>query len=170
MLETFNLSSFGALHTLVGLVAVACGIVALARHGQIGTRASRSGLAYVVLTALTAASGLFIFRHGGFGPPHVLSILTLVVLLVAWLAERRGRDAGLPRYVAVLGYSLTLFFHLIPGLTETGTRLPLGDPAFSGPEDPTLKALVGAGFVVYLMGATIQALRIRRSRRRPAVA
>ncbi len=45
MLETFNLSSFGALHTLVGLVAVACGIVALARHGQIGTRARRSGLA-----------------------------------------------------------------------------------------------------------------------------
>ena len=108
MLETFNLSSFGALHTLVGLVAVACGIVALARHGQIGTRASRSGLAYVVLTALTAASGLFSLRHGGFGPPHVLSIVPRVVLLGAWLAETRGRSDGSGRYVGGLGWSLTL--------------------------------------------------------------
>ena len=163
MLETFSLSSFGAFHTLIALVAVACGIAALARHGAIGTR-TRSGLAYVLLTVATSITGLFIFRHGGFGPPHALAIQTLLVLLVAWLAETRGNRNGFARYVAVLGYSLTLFFHLIPGLTETGTRLPLGDPAFSGPEDPKLVSLVGLGFLVYLVGATIQALRIRRSR------
>lgn len=161
MLDTYHLSSFGALHTLIALLAVACGIVALVRHGRIGT-ATRAGLAYVLLTVVTSVTGLFIFRHGGFGAPHALAILTLLVLGVACLAERRGRG-GFPRYVAVLGYSLTLFFHLIPGLTETGTRLPLGDPAFSGPEDPTLKMLVGIGFVVYLLGAGWQVVRLRRS-------
>lgn len=166
MLDTFKLSSFGAFHTLIALIAVACGIVALIRHGEIGTR-TRSGLAYVLLTTATSITGLFIFRHGGFGPPHALAILTLIVLLVAWLAETRGNPNGFARYVAVLGYSLTLFFHLIPGLTETGTRIPLGNPAFSGPEDPTLVALVGLGFLVYLVGATVQCLRLRRSRRIP---
>jgi uncharacterized membrane protein len=169
MLELLNLSAFGTFHTVLALIAVAAGIVALVRHGGIGTH-TRAGRAYVLFTAATSVTGLFIFRHGGFGPPHVLAILTLVVLAVAWLAERRATSTGLSRYVAVLGYSLTLFFHLIPGLTETGTRLPLGDPAFSGPEDPTLKALVGLGFVFYLVGAAIQALRIRRSRRLPATA
>lgn len=169
MLELLNLSAFGTFHTALALVAVAAGIVALVRHGEIGT-ATRPGLVYVLFTVATSVTGLFIFRHGGFGPPHVLAIATLVVLAIAWLAERRGKSAGLSRYVAVLGYSLTLFFHLIPGLTETGTRLPPGDPAFSGPEDPTLKALVGLGFVVYLVGASVQALRIRRSRRMPAAA
>lgn len=168
MLDTFNLSSLGAVHTLVALVAVACGIVALVRHGRIGT-ATGAGLAYVLLTVVTSVTGLFIFRHGGFGAPHVLSILTLLVLAVAHAAERRG-DASVLRYVAVLGYSLTLFFHLIPGLTETGTRLPLGDPAFSGPEDPTLKMLVGLGFLVYLLGAAWQALRLRRAARVPQAA
>ncbi|MBO9716136.1 MAG: hypothetical protein J7507_04845 [Pseudoxanthomonas sp.] len=167
MLDTLNLSQFGTVHTLVALLAVACGIVALARHGRIGT-ASRSGRGYVLLTALTAVTGLFIFRHGGFGPPHVLAILTLVVLAVAFAAECLGHpDRGLARYVAVLGYSLTLFFHLIPGLTETGTRLPLGAPLFSGPEDATLKMLVGIGFLVYLAGAGWQALRLWRAPRRP---
>lgn len=168
MLNTFNLSSFGAFHTLIATVAVACGIVALVRHGEIGTR-SHAGLAYVLSTVATSVTGLFIFRHGGFGAPHALAILTLLVLLVAWLAETRGRPGGLARYVAVAGYSLTLFFHLIPGLTETGTRIPLGSPAFSGPEDPTLKALVGVGFVIYLVGATAQVLRLRRTRRLAAL-
>lgn len=163
MLSTLNLSMFGIFHTLLALVAVVAGIIALARHGEIGS-GTRSGLNYVLFTAVTAVTGLFIFRHGGFGPPHVLAIATLVVLAVAWVAERRA-GTGLSRYVAVLGYSLTLFFHLIPGLTETGTRVPVGSPAFSGPEDPTLKALVGAGFLVYLAGAAVQAARIRRTRR-----
>lgn len=157
-----NISAFGAFHTAIALVAVACGLVALFKYGEIGMR-TRSGSLYVWLTAATAFTGLFIFRHGGFGPPHVLAILTLVVLFIAHLAERTGGSSA-ARYVAVLGYSLTLFFHLIPGLTETGTRLPLGAPAFTGPEDPTLKMLVGVGFVVYLAGAAWQVVRIRRSR------
>lgn len=168
MLDTFHLSSFGAFHTLVALVAVACGIVALARHGRIGT-GSRAGLAYVLLTAATSVTGLFIFRHGGFGPPHALAILTLLVLAVSWWADTRN-PAGPWRYVAVLGYSLTLFFHLIPGLTETGTRVPVGDPVFSGPEDATLKMLVGIGFLAYLAGAAYQALRLHRAARVPHTA
>lgn len=160
-----NMTAFGMFHTAIALVAVVAGLIALARHGEIGT-GSRPGLIYVLLTIATSVTGLFIFHHGGFGPPHVLAIATLVVLAIAWAAETRSTAGGLPRYVAVLGYSLTLFFHLIPGLTETGTRVPPGAPAFTGPEDPTLKALVGAGFLVYLMGATWQAVRIRRGSRR----
>jgi uncharacterized membrane protein len=163
-----NMSAFGIFHTAIAAVAVVAGVIALFRHGEIGTR-SRSGLTYVLFTVATCITGPFIFHHGGFGPPHALAIITLVVLAAAYVAERRTSGFGLSRYVAVLGYSLTLFFHLIPGLTETGTRVPVGDPAFTGPEDPTLKALVGAGFLVYLAGATVQAVRIRRSRRSPAV-
>lgn len=156
-----NITSFGMIHTAIALVAVVCGLTALFKQGEIGTR-TRAGRLYVWLTAATAITGLFIFRHGGFGPPHALAILTLLVLAIAYAAERSG--SGAARYIAVLGYSLTLFFHLIPGLTETGTRVPVGHPAFTGPEDPTLKAIVGVGFLVYLVGAAIQVMRIRRSR------
>jgi uncharacterized membrane protein len=164
MLETFNLTSLGAIHTALALVAVVAGIIALFRAGAIDMT-TRSGQVFVWFTVATSVTGLFIFRHGGFGPPHVLSILTLVVLAAAYVAEKVGRPGGFGRYVTVTGNSLALFFHLLPGLNEGGTRLPLGDPVFSGPDDPTLKALVGAGFLVYLIGAGIQVARIRRSRR-----
>lgn len=161
-----NISPFGMFHTAIALVAVFFGIRSLVRYGEIGTR-TRSGALYVWLTAATAFTGLFIFRHGGFGAPHMLAIATLVVLVAAAMAERAG-GSGLARYITVLGNSLTLFFHLIPGLTETGTRIPIGDPAFTGPEDPVLKAIVGAGFLVYLAGAAVQAMRIRRGLRTAA--
>ena len=161
-----NISPFGMFHTIIALAAVTCGLAALIKYGEIGMH-TRAGRLYVWLTAATAFTGLFIFRHGGFGPPHALAILTLVVLLIAHAAGKRG-GTGLSRYLAVTGYSLTLFFHLIPGLTETGTRIPLGAPAFSGPEDPTLKLLVGIGFAIYLAGAAWQVLRIRRALRNAA--
>ncbi len=166
MNRMLNISPFGMFHTAIALVAVFFGVLTLIQYGEIGTR-TRSGSLYVWLTAATAFTGLFIFRHGGFGAPHVLSIMTLVVLAVAGAAERIG-EVGLPRYVTVLGNSLTLYFHLIPGLTETGTRIPIGDPAFTGPEDPVLRAIVGVGLLLYIAGATLQAMRIRRAYTRTA--
>jgi hypothetical protein len=35
-------------------------------------------------------------------------------------------------------------------------------PLASGPEDPGLRAAVGAAFVVFLVGATLQIRRLRR--------
>lgn len=162
MLETFNLTAFGAFHTAISVLAVIAGIVALIRYGRITTD-TFAGLWFVRLTAATCITGLPIFRHGGFGPPHQLAVLTLVLLAITYSLERFARASVPARYVIVLGNSLALFFHLLPALNETGTRLPLGHPAFTGPDDPKLKTIVAIGFVVYLAGATIQALRIRRS-------
>ncbi len=98
----------------------------------------------------------------------MLSILTLVVLAVTYTLERVAKASRFATYVIVLGNSLALFFHLLPALNEGGTRLPLGNPAFTGPDDPALQAWVAAGFVVYLIGAVIQAVRIHRGPLRPA--
>ncbi|AZD54597.1 hypothetical protein [Pseudomonas chlororaphis] len=159
-----GMTIFGMLHTAIALVAVAGGLLALVRHGEISFR-TKSGRTYVWFTVATCITGLFLFHHGGFGAPHVLAITTLIVLAIAYLAETRASQRRLSRYVAVLGYSLTFFFHFIPGFTETGTRVPVGHPAFSGPEDPALKILVGICFLIYLAGAAVQATNIRRAHR-----
>jgi uncharacterized membrane protein len=164
MLATYNLTPLGAFHTAISIIAVLAGIVALFRYGSI-TTANSAGLWFVRMTAATCVTGLFIFRHGGFGPPHMLSILTLVVLAITYTLERVAKTSIAARYVVVLGNSLALFFHLLPALNEGGTRLPLGHPAFTGPTDPKLTTIVGIGFAVYVIGAIIQALRIRRSHR-----
>lgn len=163
----FGITPFGMFHTLIALVAVAAGIAALVKYREIGL-ATTSGKAFVYLTILTCITGLFIFRHGGFGKPHALAILTLVVLAAAIAAEKRAAFGGASRYVAVLGYSLALFFHVIPGFTETATRIPEGAPLVASPEAPELLRAIGIAFLVFLFGAALQVRRLRGALRAQA--
>jgi len=159
-----GLTSIGVVHTAISLIAVGAGIIALVRDKEISP-ANAVGKTYIVMTVLTCLTGFFIFQHGGFGKPHVLGIITLVVLGIAAVAGYTNFFGRASRYIETVSYSLTFFFHMIPGFTETSTRLPPGAPLVSGPDAPELQAAVGAAFVVFLIGATLQVLRLRKQRR-----
>ena len=156
----FGMTPFGLFHTLISLVAVVAGGIALFKHREIGSR-SGSGRSYVYFTAATCVTGLFIFHHGGFGKPHALAIITLAVLAVAYAAERMQRPGSGWRYVSTLGYLLTLYFHVIPGFTETATRIPAGHPLVASPDDPRLQAVIGVAFLPFLYGGFLQVKRLR---------
>lgn len=153
-----GLTPLGTVHTAISLIALAAGFVALWRYREISTR-TRSGIVFVAGTALSCLTGLFIFHRGGFGFPHVLALVTLVVLAVALLAEHRQAFGALSRYVAAVGYSLSFFFHFIPGTVETLTRLPAGAPYLATPDDPKAQPIIGIFFLLFLVGATLQVLR-----------
>ncbi|MDM0069603.1 hypothetical protein [Variovorax sp. J31P207] len=154
-----GLTPLGTIHTAISLMALASGVLALVRHLEISP-ATGLGRVYVWSTVLTCLTGFGIFQHGGFGQPHALGVVTLFVLGLAGLATRRRVFGDASPYVATIGYSATLFFHMIPGLTETFTRLPLGAPLFSGPEDPALQKTVGICFVLFVAGAILQVRRL----------
>lgn len=158
----FGLTQLGILHTLLSLVAVGIAIVTLLRQGELRVRTS-AGLGYVIATALTCLTGFGIFQHGGFGAPHVLGILTLVVLALAYLAGTRHSFGKASRYVEVIGLSLTVFFHSIPGVTETLTRLPLGAPVLPNADASALKIITGIAFGLFLIGAVWQCRRLRQA-------
>lgn len=164
MLELLNITAFGALHTLIALVGFFAGFVALFRHREIRLNTT-AGTTFFWFTVGAAFTGLFIFRHGGFGVPHVLSLITLGVLALAWFADRRNAFGRLSGYVAVLSNLTALFFHFIPASVETLTRIPLGAPYAANPEDPRLFGPIGTAFVAYLIGAIWQLWRMRGVRR-----
>lgn len=159
----FGLTGLGSIHTLLGLVALVAGVVGFVRHGAISTR-TRSGKLFIGATTLTCLSGFGIFQRGGFNIAHALSAVTLLTLAVAAWAERRQGLGRLSPYVGTVGFSLAYFFHWIPGTTETFTRLPLGAPFFSSPEDPNLEKTVGVLFLVFLAGAAVQVWRLHGRR------
>lgn len=157
------LTPLGIVHTAISLAAVAAGVVALARHGQIAW-GGRSGRVYVIGTLLTCLTGFGIFQHGGFGKPHALGVVTLLVLGFACWAERRQWAGSVARLAAPVAYSTTLFLHMIPAVTETFTRLPAAAPVFSNPEDPALQRVIGIVFVVFAIGLVLQVRQLRRKR------
>lgn len=156
----FGLTTLGVIHTAISLVAVAAGAVALFRDGAIAPR-NALGMLYVIATVLTCLTGFGIFQHGGFGKPHALGIITLVVIAVAAIAGYTRLFGRASKYVATVGYSLTFLFHMIPGITETSTRLPLGRPLLPNAEAPELQVASGILFVLFLIGAALQVRRLR---------
>jgi hypothetical protein len=81
--------------------------------------------------------------------------MTLLVLVLAWWADQ-GRFGARSLSISTISYSLTFFFHMIPAVTETSTRLPYGAPWLASPEAPELKAITGVIFLVFLAGVTLQ--------------
>jgi uncharacterized membrane protein len=157
----FGLTPLGAFHTAISLIAVIAGFIALARYKEISSR-TLPGQVFLGGTIVSCVTGLGIFQHGGFGNPHFLAIITLVVLAIALAAERAGAFGRASRYIATLGFSLSLFFHFVPATVETLTRLPAGAPLLSNPDDPKAQPIIGVFFLLFLIGATLQVLRLSR--------
>ena len=162
-----GLTTLGIWHTAISLVAVAAGFFALVRDKEISWR-NGVGKLYVVTTVITCVTGFGIFQHGGFGKPHVLGIITLIVLGVAYVAGYTKLYGRLSPYIETVSYSATFLFHLIPGVTETTTRLPLGAPLLPNAEAPALQAATAVMGVAFLIGAALQVRRLRARLGRPA--
>lgn len=159
-----HLTPLGTIHTFIAIIAVVAGISSVIRCGRI-TPSRTSGKVYIVMTVLTCLTGFAIFEHGGFGPPHVLGVITLAVLALAGWARLRRSFLNGWMYVETLSYSLTLFFHAIPGAAETLTRLPVADPLATSQEDPLVVSVTACAFLVFLAGATLQVLYLRSRQR-----
>jgi uncharacterized membrane protein len=147
----FEFSPVGTVHTIISVVAVLTGLLSLIRYGRISL-VKIPGMAYVYATAMTCLTGFAIFEHGTFGKPHLLGLLTLVVLGIG-IAARWMKVFGRNwLYVEAVAYSTTFFFHTIPGMTETFTRLPHGSPIFTSAKDPALAKAVFFVFLVFIIG------------------
>lgn len=160
-----GLTPLGAFHTAISLIAVVAGLIAFIRDKGISPR-NRLGKIYVITTVISCLTAFGIFQHGGFGKPHVLSVLTLVVLVVAAVAGYSKLFGRASPYVETVSYSATFLFHMIPGITETSTRLPLGAPLVANADAPALLAATAVLFTAFLIGATLQVRHLRAKRRR----
>ena len=154
-----GLTPLGAVHTLISLVALAAGVIALIRLREIPA-SHPLGRLYIWATVLSCLTGFGIFQHGGFGKPHALGIITLVALAVGALAGY-GRLGAKSRYIEAVAYSASFLFHWIPAFTETLTRLPLGAPLLPNAEAPELKAITAVLGALYVVGVTLQIKRLR---------
>ena len=120
-----GITPFGLFHTLISLVSLFTGLYALLRFGRILDR-QHSGQVYIWGTVGSCVTGFFIVRHGGFSQAHALGIATLLALAAGWWLGRNAKPGSLKQIASTLAYTLTVFFHFIPGVNETLVRVPVG--------------------------------------------
>lgn len=156
-----SLSVVGIFHTLFGLIAlVSAGWLIIKSH-HIDIK-QRLGKIYVVATAITAGTSLFIFNHGGFNIAHALGVLTLGALLVGLLLSFFKLFGKFTAYLQLIAMSSTILFHLLPAATEVMTRLPVDAPLVSSLEDPLLQKTFLVILVLFLIMLLWQLIWLKR--------
>jgi hypothetical protein len=142
-------ASFTLLHVILSLVGIAAGIVVV--FGMLAARRLDGWTAlFLATTVLTNVTG-FMFHSAHFGPPHVIGLLSLLLLVLAILARYSYHMAGSWRWIYVTTAVISLYLNVFVGVVQAFQKLPLLQPlAPTGTEPPfaVAQGLVLLAFVV----------------------
>ena len=122
----------------------------------------RASKIYLLLTLITASTALAIYNQGGFSIAHVLAILTLLALIAGTTVEKTYMLGSLSKYFFTLCYTSTLLFHIIPAITDTLRRLPVGDPFVTSFDDPLVVSFHILFFIIFIFSYVWQVQWLKR--------
>lgn len=110
MILGMSISAFTLLHVIISLVGIASGLVAIL--ALIGNRLLGGMTAiFLITTALTSLTG-FLFPNKTITPGIVLGILSMIALLLAFIALYGKKLAGGWRGTYVITATLALWFNV----------------------------------------------------------
>ena len=156
-----SITFLGWIHTGCGIAAILIGAYALNKYKVISF-SERAAKIYLVLTLITASTALAIYNQGGFRIAHVLAILTLLALMAGTIVEKTYMLGSLSKYFFTLCYTSTFLFHMIPAITDTLRRLPVGDPFASSLDDPLVVSFHVLFFVIFVFSYVWQVQWLKR--------
>ena len=166
MILGMSTSTFTVTHVVLSLIGIFSGIVVL--FGMLSSNRLTGWTAlFLASTVLTSVTGFF-FHSEHFGPPHVVGVVSLVVLAVAILGRYVYRLVGPWRWIYVGGAVLALYLNVFVGVVQAFEKVPfLSRLAPTQSEPPFLVAqlIVMAIFVVL---GILAAMRFHPAATRPA--
>lgn len=162
------MSALGIFHTLVSLLPVVVGAYGFFRDGRIAP-ALRLGNWYLggMLASVLTSFGLS--SSGGINAGHVLGVIALAAIIVARYAERLHWLGNGRPYLEVAAMTFSYFILMIPGLNETLSRVPPGNPVGQGPGSPAVQMALLAALVIFVLGLAYQMVRLRQRRHAAAL-
>jgi len=144
-----EISILGWIHTISGT----CALVLAARiiyKDKFISAFKFLGQSYLLLTAISAGTSLFIFNNGGFNLAHLLGVITLLAIGGGLFVEAFKRFP-FAKYLQAISYSGTILCSSIPAISEVFTRLPASNPLATSIFDPILIVSFVVIFILYLV-------------------
>ena len=167
MILGMSLSVFTAVHVIISLITIVAGIIVM--FGLLGSKPMPGLTAiFLLFTILTSATG-FLLPFEKLLPSHIIGILSLVLLAIAWIALYGMKLSGAWRWIYVLTAMISLYLNVFVLVIQSFLKIPAltalapGNPP-SGPAFAVIQGIVLLFFVVVIIGA------MRRYRPMPAYA
>ena len=151
MILGLSTPTFTFVHVVISLIGILSGIVVLV--GMLGSKRLDGWTAlFLATTVLTSVTGFF-FHSTSFGAPHILGVLSLIVLAVAIVALYIYHLAGAWRWVYVVCAAVALYFNVFVGVVQAFQKLPLLQPlAPTQSEPPFLVAQLAVMAIFIVLG------------------
>jgi hypothetical protein len=116
-----DLTTLTQLHTVISLLAVLLGAVILVEMLGITLPASVTN-SFLLLAFLTSATG-FLFPLNGVLPSHVVGVVALLILAVAFYARYAGHLLGRWRWIYAVSIVASVYLLMFVGVAQMFTKI-----------------------------------------------
>jgi len=158
------LSNLGIFHTVIGVVAIASAVTGFIKSGKIDLQ-KLPGKMYFYLTLITSLTALGLSSVKGFNPGHILALLVIILISVAYFLSAKRQGNNRARYFENFFLSFSFFLSMLPTVNETFTRIPVGHPLAAGPNDPLIGISILLLFIMLIAGSVLQFRKQRQINR-----
>jgi hypothetical protein len=143
------LDIYTLIHVAISLVGIVSGLIVL--FGMFGgKRLNGPTLLFLIATVLTSVTGFgFPFEH--LSPPHIVGIISLVVLLLAILARYKFHLAGTWRAIYVITAVMALYFNFFVLVVQSFLKVPALHALAPTQKEPPFAIVQGVVLVLFLV-------------------
>lgn len=150
-----GLSNLGIFHTAIGIVAIVAAVIAFIKNGKIDL-SKLPGKIYFYFTLVASLTALGLSSVQGINPGHVLALLIVVLISVAYFLYTKKPGNNRARFIETFFLSFSFFLSMIPTINETLTRVPVSHPLAKGPTDPLVGKTLLVLLILFVAGAILQ--------------
>jgi hypothetical protein len=144
-----SLSTYTVIHTILSLIGIAAGIVALFQ--MIGGRLSKGWTwLFLFTTILTSVTG-FGFPVTGLMPSHIFGVISLAVLAIALYALYGRKLSGAWRWIYVITAVIALYLNSFVGVVQAFQKLPPLQPLAPAQSEPPFQIAQLALLLVFIV-------------------
>jgi len=117
MMLGMSLATFTQFHVIISLIGIGSGILVLFGMLQ-ANLVPKITAVFLATTVATSVTG-FMFPFTSFGPPEIVGLISLIVLIVAILALYSFKLAGSWRWIYVATALFALYLNVFVGVVQT---------------------------------------------------
>jgi hypothetical protein len=149
MILGMSVGAFTTLHVIISLIAILAGLVAVV--AMIGNHRLNGVTAlFLFTTLLTSVTGFF-FHSKAIGPPHIVGVISLVVLAIALWALYGRKLVGVWRRVYVVTAVVALYLNGFVAVVQAFDKFPALHALAPKGTEPPFALGQGATLVVFVI-------------------
>jgi len=149
MIFGMSLATYTTLHTIISLIGIAAGLIAL--FGMLGGKLLKSWTwLFLFTTVLTSVTG-YGFPVAGILPSHIVGGISLVVLAVALYALYGKHISGAWRWIYVVTAVMALYLNSFVGVVQAFLKIPALQTLAPTQSEPPFQIAQLATLLIFLV-------------------